>query len=834
MGDIDTTHPIRDALRRPAVWLLGAWVIGTLLGRWVEAEWWVWPAAAAVTGVCSLGMLHRCRRAAAVALMLIAMALIAGGWWQVRDRRMADSHISGAVTNEPRLVDLEGRVIGDPYVQRAPSDAMGRFGYAEPSTRFVLQVRRWHGSENSCVMSGRVAVKVPGADWRVRNGDRVRVQGWLNPLHGPSNPGERDRRWMLTKQGIAGQVFCKNRGNWQLLATADQHGAWWTDWRQRVSDLAARSLRRGLNEQAEPAHAALLEALLLGRRDRTADDLDRAFRRTGQAHLLSISGLHVGIIALGAWSAVLVIAGRPSGAAAAALAAVALYVMVVPVRVPLIRAGVMTAVCFAALWRGRKYSAVSALALVGVGVLIWRPWDLFEPGFQLSFSIVAGLLLFVGPVSAWIDRRPRHPPVPVRGGWRRVVGDYLSVNLVAFAVALPLVIHHFGLVSPYAPLVALLMLPLVMAALWTGFATIACTLIWPPLGELIGWLLGHIAGLMAGLIKGVALLPGAWFDVPLPGALWTICAMAFVVALLGGVFSRRRLAMGAAALLLAAWLVWPAVGQRIDLPGVPRPAMQLHMLDVGDGSCYVLRSEGETWMFDCGSSFYTAVGRRTVVPALRKLGVMDIDTLVISHADVDHFNGVIDVARELDVVRIVTHRHVLDEAEQKPWSAAGYLIETLRKQNIAIACVERGWTDAFGAVHVRVLWPPDDLQLELHNDQSLILRFEAAGRRLMLCGDVQQEAMSAMLARGIDLKADVCDLPHHGSFCEAAPVWLGRIGPRIVLQSTGQRRLKHDRWAGHLTGIERLATPRTGMATVTFHRDGRIDASALFQTEPGE
>lgn len=831
MGDIDSVNPIRAAVRRPAVWLLGAWVLGTLCGRIAEGwAWWVWPAAAGALGVVCLVMMLRRQRNLAVAMMLVAMALIAGGWWQVRVRRMPPDHIGRAVTDEPRLVDLEGWVGDDPYVQREPSGAMGRFGYAEPSTRFVLEVARWHGVERSCAMSGCVAVKVPGADWRVRHGDRVRVQGWLNRLYGPTNPGERDRRWMLAKQGIAGQVFCKNRGNWQLLSTADQHGAWWTAWRQRVSDLAARSLRWGLTDRVDSEHAAMLEALLLGRRDRTADDLDQAFRRSGQAHLLSISGLHVGIIAMGAWVAVLMLTGRPSGAAVAALIAVALYVTVVPVRVPLIRAAVMTAVCFAAMLRGRQYSAVSALALAGIGVLIWRPWDLFEPGFQLSFSIVAGLLVFVRPVADRIDRRPRHPMVPTPGGWQRWAANYLAVNLVAFAVALPLVICHFGLVSSYAPLVALAMLPLVTVALWAGFATIIFTLIWSPLGQTFGWAVGHVAGAMAQWIAFVAGLPGAWFDVPMPGAGWTIAAMAFIAALLGGALVRRRIVTGAAALILSVWLIWPAVGQRIDLPGLTRPAMQLHMLDVGDGSCYLVRSRGRTWMFDCGSSFYSAVGRRTVVPALRSLGVLRIDTLVISHADVDHFNGVADVVRQLSVGRILTHRHVLDEAKQRPWSATGFLAETLRDQAIPIQCITRGWEDRFGEVDVRAVWPPDDAKLELHNDQSLVLRFETAGRRVMLCGDVQQEAMTVMMQRDLDLRADVCDLPHHGSFCEAAPVWLKRIGPQIVLQSTGRRRLKHDRWAEHLHGIERLATPQTGMATIAIGRDGKISGSGLFQT----
>jgi competence protein ComEC len=270
--------------------------------------------------------------------------------------------------------------------------------------------------------------------------------------------------------------------------------------------------------------------------------------------------------------------------------------------------------------------------------------------------------------------------------------------------------------------------------------------------------------------------------------------------------------------------------------------MRVRALSVGEGSCYVVQpggpsGSGGVWVFDCGSQGDWDVGERRVVPALRRLGVGRIDTLVISHADVDHYNGVLDVADAMPIGRVLTSPQVLAAAavdraggRDTPLRA---VIDGLVARGIAIEAIAAGWAEQAGSgvgdragegASVACLWPPAGATFERDNDASVVLRWRYAGRVVRLSGDVQDEAIEAMRRAGVDLSADVADLPHHGAFSERSPQLLAATQARLVIQSSGPRRLADDPWPRVLAsmGAERWATAEAGMVTVTIEREGAI------------
>jgi len=246
-----------------------------------------------------------------------------------------------------------------------------------------------------------------------------------------------------------------------------------------------------------------------------------------------------------------------------------------------------------------------------------------------------------------------------------------------------------------------------------------------------------------------------------------------------------------------------------------------------------VRSRNQSLMFDCGSQNYWRVGERSIVPALRALDVRRIDMLMISHADLDHYVGVLDVIDGVEVGRVLVSPDVMRDASLKPEGATAFLVAGLRERGFEPEPIERGWRAALGGAELEVLWPAEGFVSELNNNNALVLRVDVANRAVLLNGDIQGDAIDQLLQGRAGLKADVTDLPHHGSFIKQSPDWLSAVSPVLVLQSAGPRRPEQDRWAPLLErpGVTRLRTSERGMVELQIEHDGAIEWSAHRQAK---
>ena len=215
------------------------------------------------------------------------------------------------------------------------------------------------------------------------------------------------------------------------------------------------------------------------------------------------------------------------------------------------------------------------------------------------------------------------------------------------------------------------------------------------------------------------------------------------------------------------------------------------------------------------------MARRRLVPALRALGVRRLDAIIVSHANVDHFGAVLDLADALPVgvVQVSPQMSALARAGDQR-DAAARLFDGLAARSVPVTTAACGRETVVGPSRWTWLHPPDDASFDAVNDASLVLRIAVSGRTVLLCGDIQRRAMLALLEREPSLRADVIELPHHGSFHDVAAAFVTGLDPRIVLQSTGPRRLRPDRWATLLADTERLITARDGASWVEIDADG--------------
>ena len=740
-------------------------------------------------------------------------------------------------------VVVEGTIVGDVTVRAADRGAFAAFNYRRPRTLGRLRVEnRWDAEAGIAVPArGTVLLKVnEPAPW-LTEGQRVRVTGTLQAFTPPENPGSYDFAAAMARTGVGGRLTARRATGVVVLSPTPGPARNLALLKGGLRIRAWEGLRAGFADRSPDA--ALLGSLLLGRKDPALDQLRDDFRVVGLSHLLSISGAHLGILVILLIGLARALPVHPRIATLAVLAGLAFYLLLVPVRVPILRAALMALAFLGPGVLGRAVPPGRALTMAALVVLAWRPGELFSPGFQLSFLAVWAIVRFARPISEVL-----HPPPLVTDIGRsrtlresavRGFFDYLGVSLAAAAVTAPVVLHHFGLFSPLAVIGSVLSWPFFGAVLGLGHLKLALGLAAPEASAWLAWPLSLLLGGSAWLVHFAAGLPAsAWAPaLPVPLA-WALAAVAAVIAglsmTLPGVRFRPR-GLAAVALVLGVWL---SLSQDVLGRFDPPPLLRTTMIAVGDGSAWLVESGGGVMVFDCGSSTIAQVGEREIVPTLRALGVTRVDTLVVSHADLDHFSGVLELCDALPVARVVCSPEVPTEALDLPGGAAAVLLRGLRARGVPVETITAGdgWAIGnAGAVLPRALAAAGaharrrrQLQRPFRRaaDRAARLRRWRPPRPLRPALRRHPAARDHRVAgeTPASSKSTLADIPHHGSLVRASPDWLAAADPAILLQSTGRRRLKLDKWAALLAERPRvrLASARVGMSRVEVLPDGSL------------
>ncbi|MBT8486415.1 MAG: ComEC/Rec2 family competence protein, partial [Phycisphaerae bacterium] len=565
--------------------------------------------------------------------------------------------------------------------------------------------------------------------------------------------------------------------------------------------------------------AHLLEALLLGRRTRDAAATDDRFRRIGLAHLLAISGMHLGIVVAMVLGLSRLAGGGPRLEGLVILLAVGGYLFLVETRLPVVRAGVMAA-CFG-LGRllGRRGRLDGIVAFGGVALLAARPDDLFRAGFQLSFAVVFGLVYLTPTVRRrWFGppRRDLAGPVAML---RERSRDAIAAAVVAWVVATPIIMYHFGILSPLTVPLSLIALPFVTAVLGLGYAAMLLDPLLPSVAATLEPVLRGVTDMLLTIAQIADATPGASVNVIPPPAVWTI-GMGVWTWVWGRTPNassrrRRRVVTVTGAMLVAGYAT-------VGVPHPWRPALRLDMLAVSDGSSILLGCGRERLLFDAGSMSHPDAGRTRIVPALRRLGVRRLNAIAVSHPDLDHYSAVLEVVDAFPVDAVLLTPAFRRHARRDTSGPEAFLLAALRRRGCPTETIVAGDARRLGGATLRWRHPDRDDVFDADNDGSMVVDIDVAGRRVLLTGDLDRDGIATLLSRHPFLRADVVELPHHGSAGPAVTRLIEHVDPRYLLQSTGPRRLRKDAIADAVAGRTRLVTARDGASTVIIDSRGRI------------
>lgn len=866
-------------------WIAFAWIAGLTACDWTSDFF-----GANSTGVLCivLSLAVTCLGAAVLMLFrhhpiasrywtVLGLFFAAFAWWNLFVDRAPQNDVTRWLGPDRKLVEAVGRVVGPTRMSTQDAGAFAKFAFMPPSTQTVLEIESIFVDGFTHSVDGKILLRVGEADLRLRDGIRIRVRGSLVPIDGPMNPGEFDYQRLMSDRGIHARLLVSKRADWKLeldsseaaMPSIKRASYEYTFLSRRASDAASASLRTGL--PSNPQELALIDALLLGRWDRALGDLNQSFRRAGLTHLLAISGANLTILLGIVWAVVRVVTGRPRFALVIVLVALMGYLFILPPQVPILRAGIMATVFCLASISGRASRAIDSLALAATAVLIWRPQDLYDAGFQLSFGGVAAILLLTPTITQTLAPgllaiSPRNRTFAQTCALRGI--EYVAASLAVWVVTFPLIAFHFHAITPMGGFWTMLFSPVFSLLMGVAYFKMMIGIWLPTVGLAMAWPVHALLTFIVWLVESAAAWRWSMIDLPVaPGIAWTLAALAVLWSLCagwfhygGGRFAVAILRTCTAILVCAAWLIvpqtraeqaWSARGAHGEIArplasGNESNALKINVFSVGDGSCFLLRiplnndhgPREHVLMFDCGSQQYLSVGVKSIAPAISRIGVSRIDTVMLSHADLDHYCGLLDTMDQVPVARVVTTRQLLQNAAANPESAVAHLIRGIEARKVPITAIEKGWQEQIGAAKLEVLWPTADFRTPKTNDTSMVLAAQAAGRRVLLTGDIQKAAIRALLKSGSPLAADISDLPHHGGWVDVSPQWIRAVHPLVVMQSCGHRRDREDKWpdwfvetasprgksgrAPQMPDTFRLMTARVGFFEVAVAQNGRI------------
>jgi competence protein ComEC len=641
---------------------------------------------------------------------------------------------------------LEGRVASVP--ERL--DGRIRFALRDPSARLIQ-------------------VGAPPPPWPLAWGDEVRIAARTWPPEGARNPGGRDPSALLAARGIAAQATAR-------LPPARIAPPAPLSWLE-----AGRSRFAAAAERALPAREAAL-VLAIGSGDRSALDpgTQDAFGRSGLAHLLSVSGLHLAVVALGAWRALRAVLLRWDGACARldprraaawlALPIAGLYALATGADLPVVRSALAAGLGFAGVLLDRESSGASALALGLLAVLAAEPGALLDASMQLSFASVAGLVLLAGPLRRAL---PWRPPPGRAGAAAEAALALLAASLAAALATAPLVAFHFRRLSLLSPVANLVGVPLGSALTLAAAAAAVAAAIWPPLALPLLWISWPLAWLLLRANDLFAAPAAAALGIASPG-LWGLGACALGLA---GACAGRGRTRVAWALLALAGLAAP--GPARQEAARRRGLLEVVFLSVGQGDAAFLRlPDGAGILVDGGGDPRGRYdpGARDVLPFLRDAGLRRLWLALNSHPHPDHLLGLASVAAGMPVERVLGNGRSGGEEVAAAWARLP------RPQ-----ALRRGEALERAGVRLLALGPPPRSEAWSENDASLVLRVEHGRVAFLLTGDVEQEGEEALLASGAALAADVVKVPHHGSRTSSGERLVAASRPRFAVISVGRR-----------------------------------------------
>jgi competence protein ComEC len=729
----------------------------------------------------------------------------------------SSSHISH-FTGLDRI-SLEG------IIDRPPERSRGKTQLLIRSQQIILSTRR-------IPVNGLLLIFLQADYPSLRVGDRLRFLCKLDSPHGFHNPGGFSYESHLAFEQVHTIGFLsEEKGVVQLgEGLINPLLLQMESWRDHIRDFLGR--------EANPISSGIFKALVLGEQGDIPEEVKEHFIVTGIAHLLAISGDHLGIVALLSFSLLIWILKRSEfllltidvkkWAAALTLPCLLLYTFIAGGGISVIRATIMVITFFLSILFNRERNLLHTLALAAFLILIFSPTSLFDVSFQLSFLAVLSILYLVPRILQGLKQEGIF--LLPKTSWKENVLKYIFLSLLVTGVAIggtaPFVALHFNRFSPIGFFTNLFIIP------WVGFLIVPLSLIasllsffFYPFATLLIHINDWITLILLRVVAFSASIPYASIFLSTP----TIFEMTLFYLLLFSIVHLQKgkkiqyIFVGLCIALVFDLVFW-------NVRDSFRKELRLTFIDVGHGDSILIEfPRGHKMLIDGGGLYEDRfdIGKNVIAPFLWKKKIQRIDTLVLTHPDPDHLKGLNFIASQFSIGQF------WDNGIQIGSEPYLQLKKTLNEKKVTTQSLhEETPPQIVNGVEIYFLNPPvwkatqkkGKYLLDLNNS-SLVMKLRFRNVSILLAGDIGKETEEQMLRKGLPLQADILKIPHHGSSSSSSPPFLDRVNPTFAILSVGQRNVGRLPNPEVLERYERLGakifrTDRHGAITVVTNGDG--------------
>jgi competence protein ComEC len=753
---------------RPLIPILIAFISGIVAGSYIEVDEdtvLVLFAIPILFSILAVSMRWNFIKPALASFFIIGVVFIGAS----HKDTLPDNHIRNflSLQSEPFGMRVEG------VLDRSPERRLEKSRLYIDSDKIIL-------NDRAIDVSGKVLLTVDSPDTGLSYGDRVRFLARLKEPRNFGNPGEFDYTDYLARRGIYVKGYLDSE-RWSIKLTEGG----WRFWRA-IEDLR-ETAGRFINSE-ELNNGAILKALLIGQKGEIKRDIRDKFARAGTAHILAISGLHIGIIALvfyGLLYRLLRLSERlmltfdiRKVAALSMMPPVLFYALLAGFTVPTQRAVIMVTAFVIAILLGRSKDTYNTLAMAAMVILLFSPMAIFDASFQLSFTAVLAIIYITPRLKSLIKRGDeieyKSEPHSILSWLKDRVLLLFLISLSAAIGTSPIVAYHFQMVPVMGgisnlfvvPLIGFLVVPLGLSSLfflpfWHGLASILINVA-DSILELSIWIIGIFA------------------EIPF-SAIWTgrasvieISLIVIVVILFISLKGKKRFRTILLVILLVSLIA--SYGWRYYRNNYYTD-MKIAFISVGQGdSALVEFPYGIRMLIDGGGSYDPEydIGKMVVAPYLRFRGIKKIDYMVLSHPQADHAGGLGYIIKNFDV-------------REFWWNGSGklgYLERILRSRSVEIK-EKNGLSEPMEINGVKVEFlHPRDTRLDINNS-SLVIRLTYRDVNVVFPGDIEEEGEGELLMGGIDIKASILKVPHHGSRTSSTEEFIKAVKPGIAIISIG-------------------------------------------------
>lgn len=595
----------------------------------------------------------------------------------------------------------------------------------------------------------------------------------LQPLEEPTNPGSFDYKAYLYWKKIHRLGIVDN-----LSALSMNKSRAWSI-QGLLYDFRGKLEERAL-QLYDKETAGLITGFVLGSTDELDPEVSLLFSHLGLTHILAISGQHITLLVMGLLALFRFFRVTREKAYIYTMFILPLYVCMTGGSPSAVRSLIMGELVLLAL-RFRLYrNSWNILAFAFLLMALVDPYYIHDIGFQLSFLVTFGLLVFVPPLMKMI---------PIR---KTELNALFAVTLSATLISFPLTIYYFHLFSLFSPITNIICVPLfefVVAPLAT--ASLFLGIITPE----AGWIFSSMANYtLKFIVYGLNCLDNLEFSRLIfssPPILWIFGYIFGLILFFFLIYSKvdsRRYSWA----ILSGFVVFTTL--MLSLQQANAPTVRITILDVGQGDCIVVETPGNVTVIDCAGPAIMGSeeewqkrrnpfnpSKNVLIPYLYFRGIHKIDALILTHWDYDHVGGVSYLIQHFPVGRVVMN----GEPESSASNREIQRIMNEKKIPQEIAGKNEAWNN--GIIHWQVLNPTQGNKTSNTNDQSLVLLLEVNGHRFLFTGDLEESGEKTLLQGEPFWPVDVLKVGHHGSNSSTSAQWVQALQPRLSVISVGKR-----------------------------------------------